>query len=34
MTTSQGECVCLVAADGALVPLDWVGRLFQPLVRI
>jgi putative transcriptional regulator len=34
MITRDGECVCLVAADGALVPRDWVGRLFQPLVRI
>jgi putative transcriptional regulator len=32
--TDQGECVCLVAADGPLAPRDWVGRLFQPLVRI
>jgi len=32
--TGEGECVCLVAADHALVPRDWVGRLFQPLVRI
>jgi putative transcriptional regulator len=32
--TSDGECVCLVAAEGALVPRDWVGRLFQPLVGI
>jgi putative transcriptional regulator len=32
--TPDGECVCLVAADGALVPRDWVGRLFQPLVGI
>ncbi len=28
------ECVCLVAVDNSLVPLDWVGKLFQPLVRI
>jgi putative transcriptional regulator len=33
-TTADGECVCLVAAEGALVPRDWVGRLFQPLVGI
>ena len=32
--TADGECVCLVAAEGALVPRDWVGRLFQPLVGI
>lgn len=33
-TTSDGECVCLVAAEGPLVPRDWVGRIFQPLVGI
>ena len=32
--TRDGECVCLIAADGALVPRDWVGRLFQPFVGI
>jgi putative transcriptional regulator len=32
--TRDGECVCLIAADHALVPRDWVGWLFQPLVRI
>ena len=32
--TKTGECVCLVAADSALVPLDLVGRIFQPLVGI
>jgi putative transcriptional regulator len=32
--TGDGECVCLVAADEPLVPRDWVGRLFQPLVGI
>jgi len=32
--TADGECVCLVAAQGALIPRDWVGRLFQPFVRI
>ena len=32
--TRQSECVCLVAADAPLVPLDWVGRMFQPFVRI
>jgi len=31
---ADGECVCLIAADDTLVPLSWVGRLFQPLVRI
>ncbi len=28
------ECVCLVAVDASLIALDWVGRLFQPFVRI
>ena len=32
--TSDGECVCLIATDEALVPRDWVGRLFQPFVGI
>ncbi|MDB5479596.1 MAG: anti-ECFsigma factor, ChrR [Caulobacteraceae bacterium] len=32
--TSDGECVCLVAAGGPLVPRDWMGRIFQPLVGI
>lgn len=32
--TREGECVCLICADAPLVPLDWVGWLFQPLVRI
>jgi putative transcriptional regulator len=32
--TLDGECVCLVAADNALVPLDLVGRFFQPFVGI
>ena len=32
--TRDGECVCLICADAPLVPLDWVGRLFQPIVRI
>ncbi len=32
--TIEGECVCLVAVDASLVARDWVGRLFQPLVRI
>ena len=27
-------CVSLVCADGPLIPRDWVGRLFQPLVGI
>jgi putative transcriptional regulator len=32
--TGNGECVCLIAADNALIACDWVGRLFQPLVAI
>lgn len=32
--TTEGECVCLVAAEGPLIPRDWVGRLFQPIVGI
>ena len=32
--TADGECVCLIAADNALIARDWVGRLFQPLVAI
>lgn len=32
--TAEGECVCLIAADGALAPRDWVGRLAQPFVGI
>jgi putative transcriptional regulator len=28
------ECVCLAAVDNSLIALDWVGRLFQSLVRI
>ena len=32
--TGDGECVCLFAAQGALIPRDWVGRVFQPFVRI
>lgn len=32
--TDDGECVCLIAAEHALVPRDWVGRLFQPFVGI
>jgi putative transcriptional regulator len=34
MVTRDGECVCLICTDAPLVPLDWVGRFFQPLVRI
>ena len=32
--TADGECVCLIAVDAPLVARDWVGRLFQPFVRI
>jgi putative transcriptional regulator len=32
--TREGECVCLIAADNALIARDWIGRLFQPLVAI
>ena len=34
MIPPSGDCVCLVAVEGALIPRDWVGRLFQPLVGI
>lgn len=32
--TRGGECVCLAAADNALIPRELVGWLFQPLVGI
>ncbi len=32
--TAEGDCVCLVFTEAPLVPRDWVGRLFQPLVGI
>jgi len=32
--TADGDCVCLIAADSRLVPRDWMGRIFQPLVSI
>ena len=32
--TLESECVCLIAVEGALMPRDWVGRLFQPIVGI
>ncbi len=32
--TLDGECICLVCTDRPLVPLDWVGRIFQPFVGI
>ena len=32
--TDMGECVCLIAADAALVARDWVGWIFQPFIRI
>ncbi len=34
VATQDGECICLIAAEGALIPRDWVGRLFQPFVGI
>ena len=34
MITHDGECICLIFADGRLVPRDWVGHVFQPIVRI
>jgi putative transcriptional regulator len=32
--TREGECVCLIAADHALVPRSLMARVFQPFVRI
>jgi putative transcriptional regulator len=32
--TMDGACVCLIAADNALVPRDLLGWIMQPLVRI
>ena len=32
--TMDGECVCLIAADNALVARDLIGWIMQPLVRI
>jgi putative transcriptional regulator len=32
--TRDGECVCLISADAPLLPRNWIGRLFQPLVGI
>jgi putative transcriptional regulator len=32
--TRDGECICLIAVDNALIARDWVGRLFQPFVGI
>ena len=32
--TNASECVCLISADAPLIALDWVGKLFQPFVRI
>ncbi len=34
MNSGSCECVCLVYTDNALVPRDWIGRLFQPFVGI
>ena len=32
--TREAECVCLVAADHALVPRSLMAHVFQPFVRI
>jgi len=32
--TPAGECVCLIAADNALIARDLIGWIMQPLVRI
>jgi putative transcriptional regulator len=32
--TAEGDCICLISTEAPLVPLDWVGKLFQPFVRI
>lgn len=32
--TSGEECVCLICTDAPLIARDWVGKLFQPFVRI
>jgi putative transcriptional regulator len=32
--THDGECVCLIAADSALIPRNLIGRLMQPFVGI
>lgn len=32
--TRDGECVCLINTDAPLIALDWVGKVFQPIVRI
>lgn len=32
--TKASECVCLISADAPLIARDWVGKLFQPFVRI
>ena len=32
--TMDGECICLIAAEGSLVARDWVGKLLQPFVGI
>ena len=34
MVTDDDECVCLVSTDAPLVARDWIGKLFQPFVRI
>jgi putative transcriptional regulator len=30
----EEECVCLVAAEGPMVPLDWIGRVMLAVARI
>jgi putative transcriptional regulator len=32
--TTDGDCVCIIAVDASLIARDWIGRLFQPFVRI
>ena len=32
--TREGDCVCLISADGPLRPRSWQARLLQPLVGI
>jgi len=33
-TTREGECICLIAADNALVPRNLLARVMQPFVGI
>lgn len=32
--TSDGECICLIATEAAVVPHDWIGRLIQAFAGI